>query len=159
PPSIRVGYHSGQLRSVAGRCDRPPTWPLLRQSKLRRRAPMMKTHAVKASEIERSWYVVDGDGQVLGRLASEVAQILRGKQKAIYAPHLDTGDFVVVVNASKFQLTGKKETQKQYYRHSGYPGGLRQENVAAVRARFPERIVERAIKGMLPHNALGRQMY
>jgi large subunit ribosomal protein L13 len=120
---------------------------------------MMKTHAVKASEIQRTWYVVDAEGQVLGRLASEVAQILRGKHKPIYSPHLDTGDFVVVVNAGKIQVTGAKETQKFYYKHSGYPGGLRKESVAAVRARFPERIVERAIKGMLPHNALGRQMY
>lgn len=120
---------------------------------------MMKTHAVKASEIQRAWYVVDADGQVLGRLASEVARILRGKHKPIYSTHLDTGDFVVVVNAAKIQVTGLKETQKMYYRHSGYPGGLRQESVAAVRGRFPERIVERAIKGMLPHNPLGRQMY
>ena len=120
---------------------------------------MMKTHAVKASEIQRSWYVVDAEGQVLGRLASEIAQILRGKHKPIYTPHLDTGDFVVVVNAAKIQLTGDKETQKMYHRHSGYPGGLKSVNVAHVRSRFPERIVEHAVKGMLPHNALGRQMY
>jgi large subunit ribosomal protein L13 len=120
---------------------------------------MMKTHAVKASEIQRNWYVVDADGQVLGRLASEIARILRGKHKPIYSPHLDTGDYVVVVNAAKIQVTGQKETQKFYYRHSGYPGGLKSASVAHVRSRFPERIVEHAVKGMLPHNALGRQMY
>jgi large subunit ribosomal protein L13 len=119
----------------------------------------MKTYVVKASEIQRSWYVVDAEGQVLGRLASEIAQILRGKHKPIYTPNMDTGDFVVVVNAAKIQVTGDKETQKFYYRHSGYPGGLRSQSVAHVRARFPERIVEHAVKGMLPHNALGRQMY
>jgi large subunit ribosomal protein L13 len=120
---------------------------------------MMKTHAVKASEIQRSWFVVDADGQVLGRLASEIAQILRGKHKPIYSPHLDTGDFVVVVNADKIQVTGAKETQKFYYRHSGYPGGLKKRSVAETRSKFPERIIEHAVKGMLPHNVLGRQMY
>ncbi|HZQ98509.1 MAG TPA: 50S ribosomal protein L13 [Chloroflexota bacterium] len=119
----------------------------------------MKTYAVKASDIQRSWYVVDADGQVLGRLASEIARVLRGKHKPIYTPHLDTGDFVVVVNAEKVRVTGAKESDKLYYRHSGYPGGLRAESVAQVRARFPERLIERAVKGMLPHNALGRQMY
>jgi large subunit ribosomal protein L13 len=119
----------------------------------------MKTYAVKASDIQRNWYVVDADGQVLGRLASEIARVLRGKHKPIYTPHLDTGDFVVVVNAEKVRVTGAKESDKFYYRHSGYPGGLRAESVAQVRARFPERLIERAVKGMLPHNALGRQMY
>jgi large subunit ribosomal protein L13 len=119
----------------------------------------MKTYAVKASDIQRNWYVVDADGQVLGRLASEIARVLRGKHKPIYTPHLDTGDFVVVVNAEKVRVTGAKESDKFYYRHSGYPGGLRAESVAQVRARFPERLIERAVKGMLPHNALGRQIY
>jgi len=119
----------------------------------------MKTHAVKASEIQRSWFVVDADGQVLGRLASEIAQVLRGKHKPIFTPHLDTGDFVVVVNAEKVRFTGAKETDKVYHHHSGYPGGLKSQTVAQVRAKYPERIIERAVKGMLPHNALGRQMY
>jgi large subunit ribosomal protein L13 len=119
----------------------------------------MKTHAVKASEIERAWHVVDADGKVLGRLASEVASLLRGKHKPIFSPHLDTGDFVVVVNAAKIRVTGAKLTDKRYYRHSGYPGGLRSETLQAVQSKFPERVVEHAVKGMLPHNALGRKMY
>ena len=119
----------------------------------------MKTYAVKASEIQRSWFVVDAEGQVLGRLASEIAQILRGKHKPIYTPHMDTGDFVVVVNAEKIRVTGAKETQKFYYHHSGYPGGLRTQSTAEVRRKFPERLIEHAVKGMLPHNVLGRQMY
>jgi large subunit ribosomal protein L13 len=119
----------------------------------------MKTHVVKASEIERKWYVVDADGQVLGRLASEVAQILRGKHKPNYTPHLDTGDYVVVINAERIKVTGSKESQKKYYRHSGYPGALKVRTLQDMRARFPERIVERAVRGMLPHNALGHRMY
>lgn len=120
---------------------------------------MIKTHAVKAREITRAWHVVDAEGKVLGRLASEVAQILRGKHKPIYSTHLDTGDFVVVVNAAKIRVTGNKETEKLYHRHSGYPGGHKSESLAHLRSRFPERVVEHAIKGMLPHNALGRKMY
>jgi large subunit ribosomal protein L13 len=119
----------------------------------------MKTHAVKASEIERKWYVVDADGQILGRLASDVAQILRGKHKPIYSPHLDTGDYVVVINAERIKVTGSKESEKKYYRHSGYPGALKTRALKDVRATFPERIIERAVKGMLPHNALGHHMY
>ena len=119
----------------------------------------MKTHAVKASEIDRKWFVVDADGQVLGRLASEIAQILKGKHKPIYSPHLDTGDFVVVINAAKVKVTGSKETQKNYYRHSGYPGALKVRSLQDMRAKFPERIVEHAVKGMLPHNALGHHLY
>jgi large subunit ribosomal protein L13 len=119
----------------------------------------MKTHAVKASEIERKWYVVDAEGQILGRLASDVAQILRGKHKPIYSPHLDTGDYVVVINAERIKVTGSKESQKNYYRHSGYPGALKTRALKDVRAKFPERIIERAVKGMLPHNALGHHMY
>jgi large subunit ribosomal protein L13 len=119
----------------------------------------MKTHAVKASEIDRKWFVVDADGVVLGRLASEVAQILRGKHKPIYSPHLDTGDFVVVINAEKVKVTGSKETQKNYYSHSGYPGALKTRSLQDMRAKFPERIIEHAVKGMLPHNALGHHLY
>jgi large subunit ribosomal protein L13 len=119
----------------------------------------MKTHAIRASEIERAWHVVDADGMVLGRLATQIASILRGKHKPIYQPNMDTGDFVVVVNAAKVRVTGSKESDKNYYHHSGYPGGLRTTSLQAVRARFPERIIEHAVKGMLPHNALGKQMY
>ncbi|TAK20079.1 MAG: 50S ribosomal protein L13 [Chloroflexota bacterium] len=119
----------------------------------------MKTHAVKASEIDRAWHVVDAEGQVLGRLASEIAQILRGKHKPIFSAHLDTGDFVIVLNAAKVRVTGNKETEKLYRRHSGYPGSMKTRTLANVRATFPERIIERAVRGMLPSNALGRQMY
>lgn len=118
-----------------------------------------KTHSVKASEIQRDWHVVDAEGKVLGRLASEVATILRGKHKPTYSTHLDTGDYVVIVNAEKVRVTGSKFTDKMYYRHSGYPGGLKTTSFQALHAKFPERIVERAIKGMLPHNVLGRKMY
>jgi large subunit ribosomal protein L13 len=119
----------------------------------------MKTHAVKASEIERKWYVVDADNQILGRLASDIAQILRGKHTPIYSPHLDTGDYVVVINAERIKVTGSKETDKKYYRHSGYPGALKTRSLMDMRAKFPERIIERAVRGMLPHNALGHHMY
>ncbi len=118
----------------------------------------MQTHAVRASEIERQWLVIDADGQVLGRLATEVARLLRGKHKAMYTPHLDTGDHVVVVNADKVRLTGKKEAKKQYFSHSMYPGGLRWRSLVEVRATHPDRVVRQAVKGMLPKNSLGRAM-
>jgi large subunit ribosomal protein L13 len=110
-----------------------------------------ETHAA------RRWYVVDADGKTLGRLASIIAQILRGKDKPTYAPHMDMGDFVIVVNAEKVILTGKKETQKFYYRHSGYPGGFKRRSVREVRQSHPTRLIESAVRGMLPHNALGEQ--
>lgn len=118
----------------------------------------MKTHAVKRAEIERQWYVVDATGQPLGRLASRIATILKGKHKPIYSPHLDVGDFVVVVNAEKVHLTGKKLRQKVYQHHSGYPGGLKKEPITRVLQRHPTRVIEHAVKGMLPHNALGDHM-
>jgi large subunit ribosomal protein L13 len=118
----------------------------------------MKTYSPKAGEIERAWYVVDAEGAVLGRLASEVAQILRGKHKPTWAPHLDTGDHVIVVNAAGVRLTGEKDQKKVYRRHSGYPGGLHEVDYERMARRHPERIVEKAIKGMLPKNRLGRQM-
>jgi len=118
----------------------------------------MKTYSVKAGEIERRWYVVDAEGQVLGRLATEVARVLRGKHKPIYTPHLDTGDFVVVVNAEKIRLTGNKADTKTYFRHSGYMGGEKHIPFRSMLEKHPERILELAIKGMLPKNALGRQM-
>lgn len=119
---------------------------------------MLKTHTAKLAEIERQWFVVDAAGQPLGRLASRIATILKGKHKPIYSPHLDVGDFVVVVNAEKVHLSGKKLEQKEYHHHSGYPGGLKTEKVSRVLQTHPTRVVERAVKGMLPHNALGTHM-
>jgi large subunit ribosomal protein L13 len=119
----------------------------------------VKTYAVTASEIERQWWLVDASGQTLGRLATRIATLLEGKHKVIYSPHLDTGDHVVVLNAAKVKVTGNKLTQKQYYRHSNYPGGLKQESLATLLERKPELIIERAVKGMLPQNRLGRAMF
>lgn len=118
----------------------------------------MKTHTVKAGDIEREWYLVDARDQVLGRLATRVAVILRGKHKPSYSPHLDTGDYVVVVNAREVRLTGRKPSQKEYFRHSGYMGGERFVPFKTMLERHPERVIERAVKGMLPKNKLGRQM-
>lgn len=117
---------------------------------------MRSTFIAKPSDVERKWYVVDAAGQTLGRLASEVAAILRGKMKPIFTPHLDTGDFVIVINAEKIELTGKKLTQKFYYRHSGFPGGFRQTSYDTLMKKKPEFVIEKAVKGMLPHNKLGR---
>jgi len=117
-----------------------------------------KTYSPKPGDIERSWHVVDATGLPLGRLASEIAQILRGKHKPIYAPHMDTGDFVVVVNAEKVAVTSDKSKSKIYYRHSGYPGGIKAETFESLIERRPEAVIERAIRGMLPKNKLGRQM-
>jgi large subunit ribosomal protein L13 len=122
------------------------------------RKSTMKTYSVKAGEIEQRWWVVDADGRVLGRLATEIARILRGKHKPTYTPHLDTGDFVVVVNAEKIELTGRKAEQKSYFRHSGYMGGEKFIPFRTMLERHPERVIELAVKGMLPKNALGRQM-
>ncbi len=118
----------------------------------------MKTHAVKASEIQRRWVVIDAAGENLGRLASRIAQTLKGKHKPIYSPHLDVGDYVIVVNAEKIRVTGKKLDEKLYYRHSGYPGGLKSETLRAMLSKHPTRVVQHAVKGMLPHNALGKAM-
>jgi large subunit ribosomal protein L13 len=118
----------------------------------------VKTYAPRARDIERGWYVIDADGAVLGRLASEVAKILRGKHKPIFAPHADTGDHVIVVNASGVRLSGNKLQGKLYHRHSGYPGGLRTVDYQRLLAERPTMVVERAVRGMLPKNRLGRQM-
>jgi large subunit ribosomal protein L13 len=118
----------------------------------------MKTYSPKPEHIERRWYVVDAGGQVLGRVASEVATILRGKHKPMYAPHMDTGDHVVVVNADKIELTGNKGEDKYAYRHSGYPGGIRAVKYKDLMANRPVAAVEKAVRGMLPKNSLGRQM-
>lgn len=120
---------------------------------------MRTTYMAKANEIERKWYVVDAAGKTLGRLSTEVASLLRGKHKPIYTPHVDTGDHVIIINASKIELTGKKLTDKIYYRHSLYPGGLKTRTAQEMRTKFPERMLELSIKGMLPKGSLGRQMF
>lgn len=122
------------------------------------KAQLQRTFSPKPSDIHRTWYVIDATDAPLGRLSSEVAQVLRGKAKPTYAPHVDGGDFVVVVNAEKVYVSGDKETDKVYYSHSGYPGGLRAQTLAQVRNDHPERLVEKAVRGMLPHNRLGRQI-
>jgi large subunit ribosomal protein L13 len=118
---------------------------------------MQKTWNAKPGEIERQWYVVDAEGKTLGRLATRIAETLRGKGKAQYTPHVDTGDFVVVVNAEKVAVTGKKLDEKVYYRHSGYPGGLKQRTLRAQLERRPTEVLRKAVKGMLPRNRLARQ--
>ena len=118
----------------------------------------VRTFSPKAADIQRQWHVIDASDVVLGRLATQTATLLRGKHKAIFAPHIDTGDFVIIVNAAKVALSGNKLRDKMAYRHSGYPGGLRAMSYAELMARSPERAVEKAVKGMLPKNALGRQM-
>ena len=118
----------------------------------------METTSIRADEISREWFIVDAEGQTLGRLASEIAQIIRGKKKPFFTPHMDMGDFVVVVNAEKIKVTGNKEKDKTYFRHSGYPGGVTQISLRMVRQDFPKRIITNAVKGMLPHNRLGRQL-
>ncbi|NIO03604.1 MAG: 50S ribosomal protein L13 [Proteobacteria bacterium] len=118
----------------------------------------MKTFSAKKEDIQKAWYLVDAEGKVLGRLATELARILRGKTKTIYTPHVDTGDFVVVINADKIRLTGKKMEKKVYYWHTGYPGGLKSINAKMLLDKKPEMVLKRAVKGMLPKNPLGRQM-
>ncbi|NLW22826.1 MAG: 50S ribosomal protein L13 [Tissierellia bacterium] len=119
----------------------------------------MKSYMAKPNEIERKWYVIDAENKVLGRLASEIAKILSGKNKPIYTPHVDTGDFVIVINADKVKLTGKKLNQKHYRYHTGYPGGLRSIPYERLMEKNPERVIELAVKGMLPKNRLGRKMF
>lgn len=118
----------------------------------------MKTYSAKPDDIERSWYVVDANGQTLGRMASQIATILRGKHKPIFTPHMDCGDYVVVVNAEKVHVTGNRLDNKMYYRHSGYPGGLKQTSLRVMLQTKPERVIEEAVRRMLPKNNLGRHM-
>ena len=118
----------------------------------------MKTYMPNPSQVERKWYVVDAEGKTLGRLASEVAKVLRGKNKAIFTPHADCGDYVIVVNAEKITVTGKKLDQKMYYHHSDYVGGMKETNLKDMLAKHPERVIEHAVKGMLPKGPLGREM-
>ncbi|MBI2846482.1 MAG: 50S ribosomal protein L13 [Chloroflexi bacterium] len=118
----------------------------------------MKTYSTKLSDVKRTWHVIDATGRTLGRLATEVARLLKGKHKTIYAPHFDTGDYVVVINARKVRVSGKKALEKPYYYHSGYSGGLRTVTYAEMMEKFPDRIIKHAVKGMLPHNRLGRDI-
>lgn len=120
---------------------------------------MTKTFVPPKETINQEWYVVDAENQRLGRLATTIAMLLRGKNKPIYSPHMDTGDFVVVINAEKVDVTGRKRSQKLYRRHSGRPGGMKVETFDKLQSRIPERIIEKAVKGMLPKNALGRQLF
>ena len=119
----------------------------------------MKTFSAKPHEVKRDWYLIDATDRVLGRLAAEVARRLRGKHKPEFTPHVDTGDYIVVVNADKIRVTGRKPEQKLYYRHSQFPGGLKNTTFAKLYARFPERAIEKAVKGMLPKGPLGNAMY
>src|SRR5438105_15077262 len=119
----------------------------------------MKTFSAKAADVPRKWWIIDAKNQVLGRVAVKAATLLRGKEKAIFTPHCDTGDFVIVINAEKVRVTGKKEEQKSYMSFSGYVGGHKTESVKARRARRPELLIERAVRGMIPHNRLGRHVY
>ncbi|MBE9478686.1 MAG: 50S ribosomal protein L13 [Chloroflexi bacterium] len=119
----------------------------------------MKTYTARAEDIEQEWFLVNAEGKTLGRLASEIAQVLRGKHKPIYTPHLDCGDFVIVVNAEKVRVTGRKLDQKMYYRHTGYPGGIKSISLRNQLQKHPERVLEAAVRGMLPKNRLGRKMF
>jgi len=118
----------------------------------------VKTYTVGAKDIERGWYLVNAEGKTLGRLASEIANVLRGKHKPIYTPHLDCGDYVIVINADKVRVTGRKLDQKVYYHHSGYPGGIKSISLRDQLQKHPERVLQAAVRGMLPKNALGRKM-
>ncbi len=119
----------------------------------------MKTFSAKAEDVQRNWWVIDAQDQILGRVAARAAKILRGKHKAIFTPHVDTGDFVVVINAKEVRLSGNKEERKRYTRYTGYVGGLKSDSPKDIRSRFPERLVEHAVRGMIPHNRLGRQVF
>jgi len=119
----------------------------------------MKTYVPKPNEIERKWHVIDADGQTLGRMSVQIAKLLTGKSKAMFVNNIDTGDFVVVINAAKVRVTGKKIKEKSYYRFSGYPGGLRTITLGEMMEKYPERVIEHAVKGMLPKTSLGRAMY
>ena len=146
----RLIRRSGQAARSIARC------PHRKNSMKVARVP---TYTPKASEIQRAWYVVDAEGMVLGRLATEVARVLRGKHKPVFAPHIDTGDHVIVVNADKVVLTSDKADRKVIYTHSGYPGGQREHTPTMIRAKHPERLIEHAVRGMLPKNRLGRELF
>ena len=159
PAGTRLCPRRGGSGIVAGCCaarhlDVCPARAITRGKK----SKPVRTYTPKPADITRQWHVIDATDVVLGRLASQAAVLLRGKHKVYYAPHLDTGDFVVIINAAKVAMTGNKAAQSMVHRHSGYPGGLTSTSYAEVLATRPERIIEKAIKGMLPHNTLGRQM-
>ena len=118
----------------------------------------METKSIRNNEINRDWFILDAEGKILGRLASEIAQIIRGKKKPFFTPHMDMGDFVIIINAEKVKVSGNKEKDKFYFRHSGYPGGSTQINLRKVRQDYPEKIIINAVKGMLPHNRLGKKL-
>ena len=118
----------------------------------------MKTFTLKAKDIKKNWYLIDAKDQVLGRLSTKIAQLIRGKEKPEFTPHLDMGDFVIVINADKVKVSGNKEEDKVYWRHSGFPGGQKETSLSDMRDKFPDRIITNAVKGMLPHNRLGRKM-
>jgi large subunit ribosomal protein L13 len=157
-PARPLGHVSGvrYQRTAAPRRACTPAWPGF--STHTRRLMTVRTFSPKAADVQRRWHVIDASDVVLGRLASQTAVLLRGKHKPIFAPHVDTGDFVIIVNAAKVALSGNKLRDKMAYRHSGYPGGLRSLSYAELMDRNPERAVEKAVRGMLPKNALGRQM-
>jgi large subunit ribosomal protein L13 len=143
-------------------CKRPAhplVSPLLFVSTLCGTKFLMKTFSAKAHEVERDWYIVDADGKTLGRMATEIARRLRGKHKPEFTPHVDTGDYIVVINAEKVRVTGNKLADKMYYRHTGYIGNLKEQNLETLMAEHPERAIEYAVKGMLPKNPLGRAVY
>ena len=119
----------------------------------------MKTVSMRDQDVERSWWLIDAENQTLGRLATEIARRLRGKHKPEYTPHMDTGDHIVIINADKVRVTGAKTEDKMYYRHTGYPGGIKETNFSDLQAEHPERVIEKAVKGMLPKNPLGRAMF
>src|SRR5437868_2221166 len=146
------------VAAVAGDGKKQLTPPCLPRN-FRALSSPMKTFSAKANEVPRKWWIIDANDQILGRVAVKAANLLRGKEKAIYTTHCDTGDFVVVINAEKVRLTGKKEEQKSYMSFSGFVGGHKTENARARRVRHPELLVERAIRGMIPHNKLGRAVY
>ncbi len=157
--AFTLGY--GQKGRTTG-TGKPSPLGATHQARSNRRDPsgaMNKTTQPSLESLDRQWFVVDAADQTLGRLASEVAMVLRGKNKPTFTPHLDTGDFVVVINAEKVRVSGNKATQKLYRRHSGRPGGMKTESFSHLQSRLPERIIETAVKGMLPHNSLGRQLF
>ena len=153
----------GTLRRCRGASPKVPGSPLLTRSgrgtcsNEHMRVAFVRTYSPKAGEVSRTWHVIDATDVVLGRLASHAASLLRGKHKTTFAPHVDTGDFVIVINADKVALTGSKREQKHDYRHSGFPGGLRATSYGELLETNPRRVIEKAVKGMLPHNKLGRQ--
>ena len=142
------------LPALAGARKIPPLWP----AKAALVILAMKTFSAKPAEVRRDWYVVDADGRTLGRLATEIARRLRGKHKPEFTPHVDTGDYIVVINAEKIRVTGRKLKDKMYYRHTGYVGNLKSESLEQLLKRAPERVLTQAVKGMLPKNPLGRKM-